>query len=160
MGDPPSNPNAPKDVCGAQWLLLWTTAAYAPEGPLAKDDPRRQTLQDFFLKFPAIDGTASKPSSPSQTSTKTGGGSVPDVNSLPQCSFDDNSYAQGVRAFGPTFDAGGGRQAALTYLAAIWNTFRVPAARAAGGAAAEEVQPVDVRYKSLMARWRHGDGYL
>ncbi len=25
--------NQPNTVCGAQWLLLWTTAAYAPEQP-------------------------------------------------------------------------------------------------------------------------------
>mmetsp|Transcript_62140 Transcript_62140/g.148209 ORF Transcript_62140/g.148209 Transcript_62140/m.148209 type:complete len:118 (-) Transcript_62140:95-448(-) len=40
--------NETKDICGAQWLLLWTTAAYAPETPL-KDD--KVALENFFGKF-------------------------------------------------------------------------------------------------------------
>mmetsp|Transcript_27402 Transcript_27402/g.78370 ORF Transcript_27402/g.78370 Transcript_27402/m.78370 type:complete len:117 (-) Transcript_27402:69-419(-) len=43
-----SESNETKDICGAQWLLLWSTAAYAPEFP-AKDD--KEPLQTFFHKF-------------------------------------------------------------------------------------------------------------
>mmetsp|Transcript_43846 Transcript_43846/g.80079 ORF Transcript_43846/g.80079 Transcript_43846/m.80079 type:complete len:117 (-) Transcript_43846:29-379(-) len=40
--------NETKDICSAQWLLLWTTAAYAPEMP-DKDD--KAALETFFGKF-------------------------------------------------------------------------------------------------------------
>ncbi|CAE8609246.1 unnamed protein product [Polarella glacialis] len=40
--------NETKDICGAQWLLLWSTAAYAPENP-SKDD--KVALDIFFNKF-------------------------------------------------------------------------------------------------------------
>eukprot|EP00927_Polykrikos_kofoidii_P079669 TRINITY_DN76465_c0_g1_i1.p1 TRINITY_DN76465_c0_g1~~TRINITY_DN76465_c0_g1_i1.p1 ORF type:complete len:117 (+),score=18.71 TRINITY_DN76465_c0_g1_i1:133-483(+) len=40
--------NETKDICGAQWLLLWTTAAYAPETP-SKDD--KSALDTFFGGF-------------------------------------------------------------------------------------------------------------
>eukprot|EP00746_Dinoflagellata_sp_MGD_P079079 gnl/MRDRNA2_/MRDRNA2_31595_c0_seq1.p1 gnl/MRDRNA2_/MRDRNA2_31595_c0~~gnl/MRDRNA2_/MRDRNA2_31595_c0_seq1.p1 ORF type:complete len:127 (+),score=20.44 gnl/MRDRNA2_/MRDRNA2_31595_c0_seq1:71-451(+) len=45
---PPPHPNHPKDVCGAQWLLLWTTAVYSPETPTPEE---RANLQTFFGKF-------------------------------------------------------------------------------------------------------------
>ncbi|CAJ1383194.1 unnamed protein product [Effrenium voratum] len=40
--------NETTDICGAQWLLLWTTAAYAPEMP-KKDE--QEALETFFSKF-------------------------------------------------------------------------------------------------------------
>mmetsp|Transcript_14368 Transcript_14368/g.35843 ORF Transcript_14368/g.35843 Transcript_14368/m.35843 type:complete len:232 (+) Transcript_14368:257-952(+) len=40
--------NAPNTVCGAQWLLLWTTAAYAPEDPTAEE---KEALRTFFAEF-------------------------------------------------------------------------------------------------------------
>ncbi|CAK0906582.1 unnamed protein product [Prorocentrum cordatum] len=43
--------NETKDLCGAQWLLLWTTAAYAPELP-GKED--REALEVFYGKFQDI----------------------------------------------------------------------------------------------------------
>uniref|UniRef100_A0A7S1FIW2 Sulfhydryl oxidase n=1 Tax=Noctiluca scintillans TaxID=2966 RepID=A0A7S1FIW2_NOCSC len=43
-----STTNETKDICNAQWLLLWTTAAYSPENP-NKDD--KATLETFFDKF-------------------------------------------------------------------------------------------------------------
>eukprot|EP00928_Gymnodinium_smaydae_P084289 TRINITY_DN67551_c0_g1_i1.p2 TRINITY_DN67551_c0_g1~~TRINITY_DN67551_c0_g1_i1.p2 ORF type:complete len:136 (-),score=29.93 TRINITY_DN67551_c0_g1_i1:191-541(-) len=40
--------NETKDICSAQWLLLWTTAAYAPETP---DKDTQSALSTFFGKF-------------------------------------------------------------------------------------------------------------
>ena len=40
--------NNPNTVCGAQWLLLWTTAAYSPESPSVEE---RTALQKFFTNF-------------------------------------------------------------------------------------------------------------
>eukprot|EP00930_Biecheleria_cincta_P040499 TRINITY_DN27743_c0_g2_i1.p1 TRINITY_DN27743_c0_g2~~TRINITY_DN27743_c0_g2_i1.p1 ORF type:complete len:127 (-),score=19.85 TRINITY_DN27743_c0_g2_i1:14-364(-) len=40
--------NETTEICGAQWLLLWTTAAYAPEVP-SKDE--KAGLETFFHKF-------------------------------------------------------------------------------------------------------------
>eukprot|EP00439_Symbiodinium_sp_Y106_P053320 s255_g7.t1 len=40
--------NETNDICSAQWLLLWTTAAYAPEVP-NKDE--KESLETFFGKF-------------------------------------------------------------------------------------------------------------
>jgi len=40
--------NDPKDVCSAQWMLLWTTAAYAPQNPTPEEE---ESLRTFYLKF-------------------------------------------------------------------------------------------------------------
>merc|ERR1719373_390658 len=40
--------NETKDLCGAQWLLLWTTAAYTPERP-TRD--QQNSMLTFFGKF-------------------------------------------------------------------------------------------------------------
>mmetsp|Transcript_30371 Transcript_30371/g.45784 ORF Transcript_30371/g.45784 Transcript_30371/m.45784 type:complete len:117 (+) Transcript_30371:116-466(+) len=43
-----SESNETKDICSAQWLLLWTTAAYAPEFPSKEE---KVPLSTFFDKF-------------------------------------------------------------------------------------------------------------
>mmetsp|Transcript_2029 Transcript_2029/g.4579 ORF Transcript_2029/g.4579 Transcript_2029/m.4579 type:complete len:117 (-) Transcript_2029:64-414(-) len=40
--------NETRDICGAQWLLLWTTAAYSPEKATGEE---RAALETFFGKF-------------------------------------------------------------------------------------------------------------
>ncbi|CAD7948099.1 unnamed protein product [Amoebophrya sp. A25] len=40
--------NAPNTVCGAQWLLLWTTAAYSPETPTEEES---KALRTFYNEF-------------------------------------------------------------------------------------------------------------
>uniref|UniRef100_A0A7S2LC49 Sulfhydryl oxidase n=1 Tax=Zooxanthella nutricula TaxID=1333877 RepID=A0A7S2LC49_9DINO len=40
--------NETRDVCSAQWLLLWTTAAYAPEQPSRQE---AEALDTFYTKF-------------------------------------------------------------------------------------------------------------
>mmetsp|Transcript_41141 Transcript_41141/g.50661 ORF Transcript_41141/g.50661 Transcript_41141/m.50661 type:complete len:118 (+) Transcript_41141:35-388(+) len=40
--------NETPDICGAQWLLLWTTAAYSPELPSREE---KEVLETFFHKF-------------------------------------------------------------------------------------------------------------
>ncbi|KAL8448830.1 hypothetical protein Emed_003538 [Eimeria media] len=41
--------NEPEDVCNAQWLMLWSYAAYAPERPSAEE---QHLLRSFFQFFP------------------------------------------------------------------------------------------------------------
>ncbi|KAL8269803.1 hypothetical protein Esti_006282 [Eimeria stiedai] len=41
--------NEPEDVCNAQWLMLWSYAAYAPDRPTAEE---QQLLHAFFEFFP------------------------------------------------------------------------------------------------------------
>ncbi|KAL8447615.1 hypothetical protein Emag_004225 [Eimeria magna] len=41
--------NEPEDVCNAQWLMLWSYAAYAPDRPSAEE---QQLLRSFFQYFP------------------------------------------------------------------------------------------------------------
>ncbi|OEH75030.1 uncharacterized protein LOC34617867 [Cyclospora cayetanensis] len=41
--------NEPEDVCNAQWLVLWSYAAYAPERANAEE---QQMLRSFFEFFP------------------------------------------------------------------------------------------------------------
>lgn len=43
--------NAPNTVCGAQWLLLWTTAAYAPEDPTAEVIELQLHISVFFFMY-------------------------------------------------------------------------------------------------------------
>mmetsp|Transcript_26643 Transcript_26643/g.62147 ORF Transcript_26643/g.62147 Transcript_26643/m.62147 type:complete len:117 (+) Transcript_26643:53-403(+) len=43
-----SETNETKDICNAQWLLMWTTAAYAPQTP-TRDE--QVALDIFFNKF-------------------------------------------------------------------------------------------------------------
>mmetsp|Transcript_28287 Transcript_28287/g.57145 ORF Transcript_28287/g.57145 Transcript_28287/m.57145 type:complete len:117 (+) Transcript_28287:66-416(+) len=43
-----SENNETKEICSAQWLLLWSTAAYAPEHP-TKDE--QVALDTFYGKF-------------------------------------------------------------------------------------------------------------
>ena len=40
--------NSPNTVSGAQWMLLWTTAAYSPEHPT---EDEQKSLKDFFHLF-------------------------------------------------------------------------------------------------------------
>ncbi|CDJ41499.1 erv1 / Alr family domain-containing protein, putative [Eimeria tenella] len=49
--------NEPEDVCNAQWLVLWSYAAYAPERPSPEE---QQLLRTFFEFFPdqCIEGPA------------------------------------------------------------------------------------------------------
>eukprot|EP00921_Rhytidocystis_pertsovi_P012429 GHVQ01020212.1.p1 GENE.GHVQ01020212.1~~GHVQ01020212.1.p1 ORF type:complete len:120 (-),score=12.02 GHVQ01020212.1:85-444(-) len=41
--------NTPTDACNAQWLMLWTAAAYAPDKP---SDTEQRHLRVFFEHFP------------------------------------------------------------------------------------------------------------
>mmetsp|Transcript_36267 Transcript_36267/g.63887 ORF Transcript_36267/g.63887 Transcript_36267/m.63887 type:complete len:117 (-) Transcript_36267:55-405(-) len=43
-----SETNETKDICNAQWLLLWTTAAYSPERPSREE---KAVVETFFGKF-------------------------------------------------------------------------------------------------------------
>lgn len=41
--------NNPRDACNSQWLMLWSTAAYASEHPT---DTERKDLEIFYRYFP------------------------------------------------------------------------------------------------------------
>ena len=113
---PPEKPNdfnnctnAPNSACGAQWLLLWTTAAYSPENPSTED---RESLKRFYTDFIDI--------------------------------CEDQSFRKSLDHFGPPSCES--RRDLMMWLCLAQNKFRNFNVRC--------------RYKTLMERWRHVDGYL
>jgi len=48
-----SESNETKEICSAQWLLLWTTASYAPETPNREDKAALEKSKEEFLTLQA-----------------------------------------------------------------------------------------------------------
>uniref|UniRef100_A0A7S4Q3L1 Sulfhydryl oxidase n=1 Tax=Alexandrium monilatum TaxID=311494 RepID=A0A7S4Q3L1_9DINO len=142
-----SETNETKDICSAQWLLLWTTAAYAPEHP-AKDEQavrgrqaQRPTIgPGFFAQSPPTSKHGT-----SEAALDTFFGKFQDLcREGPYA----NCFKQALQDFGRPSVAS--RRELMLWLCMAENR----CLKQAG------LPTKRCRYTELMGRWRYPDGYL